>query len=139
MIIEIDNLADIADLAGSLITDRQYVDISYIVLQCCKPFKMALRELNKRPVTQRNWKTFKTHFCDAHISLRKMSKITVEEGLNHTKMVDMVLEGVREALAEHTLPDKQINNASETEFLYQQVQEMQELLKKMNNAKQQCQ
>ena len=33
LITEIDDLVDIADLAGSLITDRQRVDIGYIVLQ----------------------------------------------------------------------------------------------------------
>ena len=134
LITNIDDLADIVDLAGSPIIDRQRVDIGYIVLQLCKPFKTALQEWLERPIAQRNWNTFKTHFCDAKNSLRKTGEITVEEGLNHTQMVNMVSEGVQAALAEQKQTIEQANNADETEFLCQKVQEMQQLLEKMNNA-----
>ena len=41
---EIDDLADVAELASSPIKDRQRVDMEYIILQCCKPFKTSLRK-----------------------------------------------------------------------------------------------
>ena len=139
LITEIDDLADIADLAGSPITDRQRVDVGYIVLQRCKQFKTALREWNERQPNQQNWNNFKQHFRDAQISLRKTGEITVEEGLNHTQMVDMVSEGVRAALAEQEHSTEKANNIDETVHLRQQVKEMQELLENMNIAQQQSQ
>ena len=139
LVTEIDNLADISDLAGSPITDRQRVDIGYIVLQRCKPFKTALCKWNVRSAAQHNWNMFKTHFCDVKISLRKTGKITVDEGLNHASVVNMVLEGVQAALAEHTPPNEQANNTTETEDLCRQVHKMQQLLEHMNNAQQQRQ
>ena len=44
LITEIDDLVDIADLAASPITDRQRVDMGYIILQRCKPFKTSIRK-----------------------------------------------------------------------------------------------
>ena len=41
---KINDLADIADLAESPISDRQRVDVGYLVLQRCRPFKTSLKE-----------------------------------------------------------------------------------------------
>ena len=132
LITEIDDLADIADIAGSPITDLQRVEIGYIVLQRCKPFKTGLREWNERPAADRTWANFKTHFRDAQISLRKTGDITIEEGLNHTAVVDMVAEGARTALAEHVPPkEEQANNTTETKLLQHQIQEMRQLIDQM--------
>ena len=65
LITEIDNLAAIADLAGSPISDCQRVDIGYLVLQRCKPFKNSLHDWNACPAVDRTYANFKTHFCDA--------------------------------------------------------------------------
>ena len=114
MITEVDDLADIADLASLPITDRQRVDMGYIILQCCKPFKKCLCEWNGRPLAARTWANFKTHVRDAQIALRKTGEITVDEGLNHTNIVNMVTEGVRAALAEQQSDKEVANNTSET-------------------------
>ena len=49
LITKIDDLADIADLAGSPLTDRQRVDVGYIILQGAKPFKNSLCDWNACP------------------------------------------------------------------------------------------
>ena len=69
LITEVDDLADIADLEGSPITDQQHVNMAYIVLQQCKPFKMSLHQWNEQPAPDRTWANFKTHFCDTQIAL----------------------------------------------------------------------
>ena len=61
---EIDNLADITDLATSAITDRQRLDMGYIILQRCKQYKTGLKEWNERPLVDRTWANFKTRFCN---------------------------------------------------------------------------
>ena len=137
LITEIDDLADIADLAGSPISDRQRVDIGYLVLQQCKPFKNSLRDWNARSAVDRTYANFKTHFCDAQIALRKTGEITIDQGLNHAAVVDMVTEGVRAAFAESTPPEQQVNNTSKNKQLRRQVNEMRGLMELMNAAQQQ--
>ena len=137
LITEIDDLADIAELAGSPITDRQRVDMGYIILQRCKPFKTGLREWNAFQPGNRTWVNFKQHFSDIQIALRKTGEISIEEGLNHASVVNMVTEGVRAALAEHAPVVEQPDTVTETEQqLREQVKEMQKMIEQMNAAQQ---
>ena len=101
LITEIDDLTDIADIAGSPITDCQHIDIGYIVLQPCKAFKNSLGNWNALPAANCTYANFKNHFREAQIALCKTGKITVDKGLNHTAVVDMVTEGVHVAFAEN--------------------------------------
>ena len=112
LITEIDNLTDIADLAGSPILDHQRVDIGYLVLQRCKPFKNSLCKWNALPGANRAYANFKTHFRDTQIALPKTGEITVSAGLNHAKMVNMVKEGVCAAFAENEPNLEQVNNVT---------------------------
>ena len=63
----------------------------------------------------------------------------MEQGLNHTKLANMVEEGVRADLGDHDNIDTQ--QAEDTKQLKQQVKEMQTILGKINvaNAAQQLQ
>ena len=75
---EIDELCNIADLSESPITDCQRVDMGYIVLQRCRPFKTHLKEWNNLPNANKTWANFKTHFRDAQVALHRTGKITME-------------------------------------------------------------
>ena len=141
LVTEIEDLADIAEIAGSPITDRQRVDIGYIVLQRCRQYKTGLKERNERPQADRTWNNFKTHFRDIQIALRKTGDLTIDEGLNHTEIVNMISEGVRVALEDHYSNEQennneQANNIEETEMLRTQLREMKELIEKMSNTQQ---
>ena len=61
--------------------------------------------------------------------MRKTGKLTINEELNHSTIVDLVLEGVWAALDEHE-PAEQANNMAEVENLRQQIEDMQVLIKK---------
>ena len=135
LVTEIDDLADIAEIAGSPITDRQRVDIGYIVLQRCKQYKTGLKEWNERAQADRTWNNFKNHFRDVQIALRKTGDLTIEEGLNHSEIINMVSEGVKAALEEHQI-EEQAHNASETNSLKAQLNEMKEIIGKMNATQQ---
>ena len=63
LVTEIKDVADIAEIAGSLITDHQRVSIGYIQLQRCKQYKSGLKERNKHPVNDHIKNNFKIHFC----------------------------------------------------------------------------
>ena len=59
----------------------------------------------------------------------------MDEGLNHSGIINMVLEGFGAALVEHD-PAEQVNNTKETDNLCAQLHKMRELIKKMNSAQQ---
>ena len=50
------------------------------------------------------WDNFKTHARDAQLVLRNTGQLTVRESMNHAEVVNLVSEGVRQALAENTVP-----------------------------------
>ena len=63
--------------------------------------------------------------------------LTIEEGLNHTAIVDMVSEGVCATLADHEPPElEQVNNVYKTENLQAQLNEMYQIIERMNNTQQ---
>ena len=134
LITEINDLADIADLLGSPITGCQCIDIGYIILQQCKPLKNSLRNWNALHAANRTYTNFKNHFRKAKIALRKTRKISVDEGLNHTAVVNMITEGVRVAFLENSA--EQINNADKKYDLRCQVEEIRALIEKINAAQQ---
>ena len=103
LITENNDLADITDIATSLITDRQRFNMGYIILQRCKQYKTGLRKWNEHPLADRTWANLKTQFCNVKIALRKTGELAINEGLNRSAIVDMVSEGVWAALDEHEL------------------------------------
>ena len=59
LVTEIKDLADIAEIAGSLIIDHQRVNVGYIALQQCRQYKTGLKEWNDLPQQDCTWNNFK--------------------------------------------------------------------------------
>ena len=57
----------------------------------------------------------------------------MDKGLNHSEIVNMVSEGVQTALVKHETTE-QVNNTKETDNLCAQLNEIRELIEKVNNA-----
>ena len=112
LVTEINYLADIAEIAGSLITDHHRINIGYFVLQRDKQYKTGLKEWSKQPAVDCTWNNFKIHVHNVQIALRKTGELTIDEGLNHSEIFIMVSEVVCVALEEHE-PVEQANNIAE--------------------------
>ena len=84
------------------------VNIGYIFLQQCKKYKTVLKEWNEPLLADRTWANFKINFRYAHIALCTTGEITINEGLNHTKIINMVLEDVCAEYKERE-PTEEIN------------------------------
>ena len=95
--------------------------------------KTGLKVWTELPQQDRTWNNFKKYLRDVQIVLRKTGDLTIDEGLNHTKIINMVSEGLRVAFDKHT-PAKQVNNMAETDNLCAQLNEMRELIERVNNA-----
>ena len=104
MLSEMDDLADIAEITKSPITYLQKVDMAYLLQQRTTKFSSALTKWNEKPEANKTWDNFKTHARDAQLVLRNTGQLTVRESMNHAEIVNLVSEGVRQALAENTVP-----------------------------------
>ena len=100
----VDKVAEIARLAKSPVTDQQKIDMGYIILKKAKPSQSSLLKWDTRPVPQKTWTEFKTFFRRVQVGLRKAGSLTVEEGINHSELVNMVSEGVKPAKEDTGLP-----------------------------------
>ena len=69
------------------------------------------------------------------IYLRKTSELTVEEGINHTELINMVSEGVRAAM-ESSNRQERMNLAQENNTMQQQLDEMKTMMEQMKTTHQ---
>ena len=59
---------------------------------------MALNKWNQRDIDNQTWEVFKSHFRDAQKALRHTGALTIKDTLNHTEIVNLVQQGVQQAL-----------------------------------------
>eukprot|EP00957_Ditylum_brightwellii_P160310 12203560-Ditylum_brightwellii.AAC.1 len=89
---KIDDLADITELAKDPISEKQKIFIGYIIHQQAHKFASNLTKWNNKPDTQKTWANFQSHFQKAQKDLHRSGNLTVEYGINHTEMINMVAE-----------------------------------------------
>lgn len=87
----------------------------------------------RRP-QQKNSENFKKHACEAQTVLRSIGQLSITEGMNQTEIVNLVSEGVKQALAEQdelvpTAPTAEHANAVQTpDPVQEQLTEMRNLI-----------
>ena len=96
---EIDDLGTIAELAHAPMTEQQKINMAYLLLQQTQVYSTALNRWNQSERPEQTWSNFKTHFRDAQKALRRTGALTVQESLNHTQIINLVQQGVHQALA----------------------------------------
>ena len=108
----VDKVSEIAKIAKSPLTDQQKIDIGYIILKKANLFQSSLLKWDIRPGAQKTWNEFKLFFCRVQLGLRKAGSLTVEEGINHSELVNMVSQGVKQAIEDAGPPPQteSINN-----------------------------
>lgn len=131
---EIADLADIATIAKSPMTTQQKINMAYIILQRTNTFKSGLRKWNEKAANLKTWENCKQHFRDVQKNLRKTGSLTVEEGINHTELINMVSEGVRNAMAAEPKENVELANlAQENLDVKKQLADMKLLINQMKN------
>ena len=96
---EIDDLGTIAKLARALMTEQQKINMAYLLLQQTQVYSNALNRWNQQDFDNQTWENFKAHFREAQKALRRTGVLTLQETLNHTEIVNLVQQGVQQALA----------------------------------------
>ena len=74
----IENLQKLAQQAGISYTDQQLLEKGLSIIRSTRDFEYALTEWEKKPVADRTWATFKTHFHEAQLNLKKIRRSTMQ-------------------------------------------------------------
>ena len=84
----IENLQKLAQQAGIPYTDQQLLEKGLSIIRSTRDFEYALTEWEKKPVADRTWATFKTHFHEAQLNLKKIRGPTMQQaGFHHANLV----------------------------------------------------
>ena len=127
---EINQLADLANIEHNPISEPQKIDYVYLILQCASKFNSSLTAWNVKPRIDHTWIKCQSHFCDAQKALKKTGALTVQEILHTEQIVNMVTEGINQALM---MKDNQITVQQTKSNLVQQLAEMQEMIQNMQH------
>lgn len=91
-------------IAGAELSERQKYNYGYMHMLLLLKYKSTLKECNKKSDADQTWTTFKTLFRDAYMAMRKTEELRQTDGLNHSELMDVVSEGVHEAMKEAPEP-----------------------------------
>ena len=80
-----------------------------------KSFQSSLLKWDIKPANKKLWNQFKIFFRKVQVTLWKAGSLTVEEGINHSKLVNMLSQGVK--------PDESMNNIQNEHILQDQINE----------------
>ena len=102
----VDDLVKLAALATKHISLAQQVNIGYVILHKTGKFSQPIVEWNRKPIADKTWANFKTHFCTSHKELRAITDLTAQDAvMYHANMVRDVVVGLQEALSAPEEPD----------------------------------
>ena len=102
---EIDNLAAIADIANCPLTPIQKVNMAYIHFQKCHIYTTALAKWDEKEWEEQTRESFKTHFRNAHKTLRRTSALTINVTINRDQVLNLVLDQVMQVLQDLAPPN----------------------------------
>ena len=102
----VEDLVEISALAATPLSIAQQVNIGYIILHKTGKFSHSIIEWNRKPVVDKTWATFKTHFHAAHKDLRATTDLTAQDdGMHHANMVRDVVAALQETMSVPAQPE----------------------------------
>ena len=81
------DLCEIAELAGCLYLLRQHVNIVYLIISKQPIFRNNVQEWMRKPVVNKTWTNFMTHFRQAHQELRDTDTTIDELGYQSANVI----------------------------------------------------
>ena len=85
-------------------------------------------------MANRNWNEFKIFFRSVQVALQKAGSLTVEDGINHSELINMVSQGVKQAIEDSSPPQlKTANNIQNENNLQEQLNEMRAMMAQLTS------
>ena len=143
---EIEDLDTIAQIAENPLSERQKIEMAYLILQNSKKFTNGLKKWDKRPLDNKTWEMFMEFFRREQKDLRKCGELTVGDTLNKEDFVNLLREGIqdgvekalasREPEAQESRDDDNIINDDEKSLLMNKIEQMNATIAKLQTEKQ---
>ena len=99
---EVENYQELCEIADSPITEKQTIDYGYMLIMKTSKYNSTLKARNALPTEQKDWDLFKTTFREAQKAMRKTGELNTPDGINHTELLNVVSEGVKQGLISAT-------------------------------------
>ena len=97
----VEDLCEIADLAGCPFSPRQQVNIAYLILQKQPIFRSDVRKWMRKPTADKTWLNFTAHFRQAHNKLRDTDTTINKLGFqNANAIVEQIVAALQEENAD---------------------------------------
>ena len=94
----VEDLCEIADLAGCPYSPRQQVNIGYLILQKQPIFRSDVRKWMRKPTVDKTWPNFIDHFRQAHQELRDTDTTINELGFQSANaIVEQIVAALQQA------------------------------------------
>ena len=106
---EVENYQELCEIAESPITEKQTIDYGYMLIMKTLKYKSTLKAWNALPTAGKDWKSFKKMFREAQKAMRKTGELHSNVGINHTELLNVVSEGVKQGLISATPPTSEID------------------------------
>ena len=88
-------------------------------------------------MANRNWNEFKIFFCSVQVALQKAGSLTVEEGINHSELINMVSQGVKQAIEDSSPPQLETaDNIQNENNLQEQMNDMKVMMAQITSENQ---
>ena len=100
LFVQVDELADIYTLQRNQLSEKQLIEMAYVVIERAKAFKKDLREWNRKAEGEQTWINFKKHFRNAQQELRTSGDLTVKEAMGREELVNVVTESINNVMME---------------------------------------
>lgn len=150
---EIIGLKDLYELTGSTLEDAAMIRIGFSILNRAKIFKDGLMAWNNLPTANKTWATFQSHFRKHHRDLKRVNALQIQDSsINHAQILNELKTHQQESLTSitnaftdnltHTINMMQDStedhniNASSTQSLRQEINELRSLILKLTTDKQ---
>ena len=142
---EIEDLETIAEIAENPLSERQKIDMAYLILQNCKRFSNGLKKWDKKAVNEQTWMAFMEFFRKDQKELRKCGELTLNDTLNKDDFVHLLTEGIKDgvekALASREAETQESRDETnqyddERSILLSKIEQMNATITQLQNDKQ---
>ena len=110
----VQDLADMAAMAGVPYSVMQTVNMAYRVINNTRKFSSYISKWNRKPPMERNWMNFKTFFRAAHEELKETTDLTAQETPFQANVIKEIVQGIKDELLGTTNDNFYANYAHDT-------------------------
>lgn len=109
----VQDVADLAQVAGAPYTVQQIVNMAYVIVNNTRKFGKWITEWNRIPPAQRDWINFKEFFRTAHAELLETTDLTAQETPYQANLVQEIVQGLKNEFRDMSAASSYANHLSE--------------------------